>query len=96
MSSRGKIITGIALVAVLGSAAAISIVQGRRGRGVPVRMEEVITGQEYFEVLSGIQLGDTVVAGPYQLIRELVDGDPVQPIEEEPPNGVEAGATSGS
>ncbi len=40
-----------------------------------------ITGQEYFEVLSGVEPGDTVVAGPYQRIRELRDGDPVRSAE---------------
>ncbi len=39
-----------------------------------------ITGQEYFEVLWGVEPGDTVVAGPYQRIRELRDGDPVRPL----------------
>lgn len=37
-----------------------------------------ITGREYFEILSGIQAGDTVVAGPYQKIRQLKDGDAVK------------------
>ncbi len=37
-----------------------------------------ITGQEYFEVLSGLSEGDTVVSGPYQRIRELTDGDEVR------------------
>jgi HlyD family secretion protein len=41
-------------------------------------VEVGITGQEYFEVLSGVQPGDTVVAGPYQRIRELADGDLVR------------------
>lgn len=40
-----------------------------------------ITGQEYFEVLSGVEPGDTVVAGPYQRIRELRDGDAVKAME---------------
>jgi HlyD family secretion protein len=40
-----------------------------------------ITGQEYFEILSGVQVGDTVVAGPYQRIRDLTDEDPVRPID---------------
>jgi HlyD family secretion protein len=39
-----------------------------------------ITGQEYFEVRSGVEPGDTVVAGPYQRIRELRDGDPIRPL----------------
>lgn len=41
-----------------------------------------ITGQEYFEIISGVEPGDTVVAGPYQRIRELRDGDPVKSMEE--------------
>ena len=42
MTSRRKILVGILLVAVLGSAAAVSLVTGR-DRGVEVRMEEVTT-----------------------------------------------------
>lgn len=41
-------------------------------------VEVGITGQEHFEVLSGVIEGDTIVAGPYQRIRELKDGDPVR------------------
>jgi HlyD family secretion protein len=37
-----------------------------------------IAGDEYFEVLSGVQSGDTVVAGPYQTIRDLKDGSRVK------------------
>ncbi len=44
-------------------------------------VEVGITGQEYFEVISGVQPGDTVVAGPYQRIRDLVDGDAVKAME---------------
>lgn len=43
-------------------------------------VEVGIAGQEYFEVLSGLSLGDTVVSGPYQRIRELNDGAPVRRI----------------
>lgn len=42
------------------------------------RVDIGIAGREHFEVLSGLSEGDTVVAGPYQLIRQLRDGDPVQ------------------
>jgi HlyD family secretion protein len=41
----------------------------------PVRVG--ITGQEYFEILSGVEVGDTIVAGPYQTIRQLTNGDQV-------------------
>ena len=44
-------------------------------------VEVGITGQEYFEVISGVQPGDTVVAGPYQRIRDLADGDAVKAME---------------
>jgi HlyD family secretion protein len=37
-----------------------------------------ITGREHFEILSGVAVGDTVVSGPYQVIRDLRDGDPVR------------------
>ena len=39
-----------------------------------------ITGQEHFEVLSGLNAGDTIVAGPYQQIRQLSNGDAVRPL----------------
>lgn len=64
--------------------------QGRPVEGVfvvsggTVSFREVdigITGQEYFEVLTGLSEGDTVVAGPYQRIRQLHDGDAVKPAE---------------
>jgi HlyD family secretion protein len=61
----------------------------REGIAYFTPVEVGITGQEYFEVLSGVQVGDTVVAGPYQRIRELTDKDPVRPIE-----GSDSGTTS--
>jgi HlyD family secretion protein len=42
-----------------------------------------ITGQEHFEILSGINAGDSIVAGPYQQIRNLNDGDAVRAQEDE-------------
>jgi HlyD family secretion protein len=33
-----------------------------------------IAGDEYFEVLDGLKAGETIVAGPYQAIRDLKDG----------------------
>ena len=43
-----------------------------------------IAGQEYFEVISGLSLGDTVVSGPYQVVRTLEDGDQVRADESDP------------
>ena len=37
-----------------------------------------ITGQEHFEILSGVSAGDMIVAGPYQQIRQLKNGDAVR------------------
>ena len=37
-----------------------------------------IAGDEFFEVLDGLEPGETVVSGPYQTIRTLRDGDPVR------------------
>ncbi|HIN49984.1 MAG TPA: efflux RND transporter periplasmic adaptor subunit [Gemmatimonadetes bacterium] len=45
-------------------------------------VEVGIAGQEYFEILSGISVGDTVVAGPYQRIRQLRNGDAVRSTDE--------------
>lgn len=37
-----------------------------------------ITGEEHFELLSGLEVGDSVVSGPFQRIRELSEGDAVR------------------
>jgi len=75
------------------SATADVVVETRsRALGVPIiamtvrtdstMATEGIAGQEYFEVLGGLSEGDTVVAGPYQRIRQLVNGDQIVPTEE--------------
>ena len=46
-----------------------------------------IAGQEYFEVLAGIDVGDNLVAGPYQMIRQLQDGDLVRNVDDESTGG---------
>jgi HlyD family secretion protein len=43
-----------------------------------VPVEIGIAGAEYFEVISGLSVGDTVVAGPYQRIRQLQNGDQIR------------------
>ena len=40
----------------------------------------VIVGEEYFEVISGLSLGDTVVSGPYQVVRTLRNGAVIRAI----------------
>jgi HlyD family secretion protein len=41
-----------------------------------------IAGDEYFEVLDGLRGGETIVAGTYQAIRDLKDGDRVRAAED--------------
>lgn len=54
----------------------VFLVEDGQVRFVPVEIG--ITGQEHFEVITGIAQGDTIVAGPYQQIRDLINGDRVQ------------------
>ncbi|MGQ0702184.1 MAG: efflux RND transporter periplasmic adaptor subunit [Gemmatimonadales bacterium] len=42
----------------------------------PVRVG--VAGEEHFEVLEGLRAGDTVVAGPYQAVRDLKDSTRVR------------------
>jgi HlyD family secretion protein len=46
----------------------------------PVRVG--IAGEEHFEVLEGLAEGDSIVAGPYQKIRDLKEGTAVRATEE--------------
>ena len=41
-----------------------------------------IAGDEHFEVLEGLKAGDTVVAGPYQSVRDLKDSTKVRQTRE--------------
>jgi len=41
-----------------------------------------IAGDEYFEVLDGLQQSESIVAGPYQAIRDLKDGAHVRPMKQ--------------
>ncbi len=43
---------------------------------VPVKLG--ISGDKYFEVLSGLKAGDEVVTGPYNSVRSMAEGDPVK------------------
>ena len=43
---------------------------------IPVRTG--IAGERYFEVLSGVKLGDKVITGPFNSVRDLQDGDEVR------------------
>ena len=64
----------------MGDVEGVFLVEDGQVRFAPVEIG--ITGQGHFEVLTGISEGDTIVAGPYQQIRNLVNGDRVQEEEE--------------
>jgi HlyD family secretion protein len=55
----------------------------RDGRARFTVVQVGITGREHFEVVSGLAAGDSVVAGPYEAVRRLNDGDVVRvlPVE---------------
>lgn len=63
----------------------VFVLDGNRVTFRPVRVG--ITGQEHFEVLSGLEEGVEIVAGPYQVIRGLVDGAVVEVSGTEPDSG---------
>jgi HlyD family secretion protein len=54
----------------------VYVVDGDRVRFRPV--EVGIAGDNFFEVLDGLDEGETVVSGTYQAIRELEDGATVR------------------
>ena len=50
----------------------------RNGSAEFVEVEVGITGQDHFEILSGVAIGDSIVVGPYQRIRDLRSGSAVK------------------
>ncbi len=42
-------------------------------------LELGLTGEEDFQVLSGLEAGETIVTGPFRVLRDLRDGDAVKP-----------------
>ena len=54
----------------------VFVVQGGIAMFRPVKVG--IAGDEHFEVLDGLKAGDTVVAGPYQAVRDLKDSTKVR------------------
>ena len=44
-----------------------------RAEFVPIKMG--IAGDKYFEVLSGLPVGDQVITGPYSSVRSMTEGD---------------------
>ncbi len=62
----------------------------RDGKAHFEQVKTGIAGDKYFEVLSGVKPGDSVVVGPFASVRELADGAPVkveQPTTRNPATG---------
>jgi HlyD family secretion protein len=51
-----------------------------------------IAGEEHFEVVEGLKVGDSIVAGPYQAIRDMRDSTRVKQQEEKAPEKKGPGA----
>jgi HlyD family secretion protein len=66
----------------------VFVVRGGLASFKPVKVG--IAGEEHFEVLDGITEGDTVVAGPYQVIRDLKDSTRVRQQKQGAPEAEEA------
>jgi len=50
-----------------------------------------IAGDEYFEVADGLKVGETIVAGPYQAIRDLKEGARVRAMKQSADSAKKAG-----
>jgi len=53
----------------------------RDGRAVFVPVKVGIAGDRFFEVLAGLQARDEVITGPFESVRQLADGERVEPRE---------------
>jgi HlyD family secretion protein len=54
----------------------VFVVREDSARFTPIRIG--LTGQRFFEVLSGLEEGDKVIVGPFSSVRELSDGSRVR------------------
>jgi HlyD family secretion protein len=64
----------------------------RDGRAQFVAVKTGIAGDKYFEVLSGLKVDDKVITGPFNSIREIADGVPIQ--EQNTPAARRPGSTA--
>lgn len=55
----------------------VFVIREGKARFVPV--ETGIADQKHIEVTSGLQPGDSVISGPYRVLRTVQDGNPVRP-----------------
>ena len=50
----------------------------RDGKAIYLPVKVGIAGEQYFEVLDGLNAGDQVITGPFSSVRELADGQDVR------------------
>jgi HlyD family secretion protein len=50
----------------------------RDGKAIYLPVKVGIAGEQYFEVLDGLEAGDQVITGPFSSVRELADGQDVR------------------
>ncbi|MDB4949577.1 MAG: efflux transporter, family, subunit [Gemmatimonadetes bacterium] len=72
-----------AAAAAPGAVEGVFVLRGGMARFVPVRVG--IVGRRYYEVASGLRVGEPVIAGSYELLRGLEDGDDVEAVAEPAP-----------
>lgn len=53
----------------------VFVIRNGKAEFVPVKVG--IAGERYFEVTSGLEVGDRVITGPFDSVRNLFDGDAV-------------------
>ncbi len=51
----------------------VLLVKGKRVKVTPVKLG--LTGEKGVEIVDGVAVGDTVLTGPYKILRSLKDGD---------------------
>jgi HlyD family secretion protein len=54
----------------------VFVVRDGKAEFIPIKMG--VAGDKYFEVLSGLQVGDEVITGPYNSVRGMTDGDAIK------------------
>ena len=59
----------------------VFVVEDGTARFRPLKLG--LVGEDDFEVLSGLEGGETIVSGPFRVLRDLHDGDAVKPAEKE-------------
>ena len=84
LASEGQRMPGVSDAVAVDTEELEGVFAVRQGRALFVPVETGIAGDRYFEALSGLAEGDEVITGPFEVVRNLEDGDPVEPNEPDP------------